>query len=99
MGYTISRTNFLSGGGCASAKYSVKCSYKLVWHLEKNGKFSVKSVYHIARKDCEIIGITAESSGAQKRDLVLWKKLWSTCVPPKVKICVWRGFLDALPTR
>lgn len=28
-----------------------------------------------------------------------WKKLRDTCVPGKVKICVWRVCLDALPTR
>lgn len=72
---------------------------KLVWHWEKNGKFSIRSAYHIARKDCEIMRITMESLGAQDGDLVLWKRLWSACVPPKVKICVWRGCLDALPMR
>lgn len=48
---------------------------KLVWHWKKNGKFSVRSAYHIAMKDSEIMGITSKSSGAQEGDLVLWNKL------------------------
>lgn len=29
---------------------------------------------------------------------MLWRKLWGARVPGKVKICVWRGCQDGLPT-
>lgn len=28
----------------------------------------------------------------------LWNKLWAACVPPKVKIGVWKIALDIIPT-
>lgn len=47
---------------------------------------------HVAR------GIVSASLLDDGRDR-LWRKLWNACVPGKVKICVWRACLDALPTK
>ena len=62
-----------------------------VWHYDLHGKFTVLSAYHVARR---IIATTGEghagshSATSNSREK-LWKKLWSACVPGKVKICVW----------
>lgn len=71
-----------------------------IWHYERNGKFTVRSAYHVAR--CINVsngdGVTASSSSTSFAGEKLWKKLWSACVPGKVKICAWHECLDSLPT-
>lgn len=69
----------------------------LIWHYEHQGRFTVKSAYHIA---CSWIQPT--NNGASSSTLssnMLWSKLWNANVPPKVKICVWRLLNEQCPTR
>ena len=73
-----------------------------VWHYELNGKFTVRSAYHVARELNEaneegVIGYSSSSTSSM--GVKFWKKLWNACVLGKVKICVWRACVDALPTR
>lgn len=71
-----------------------------IWHYEQNGKFSVRSTYHVARciNFSNGDGVTTSSSSSNFAREKLWKKLWSACVPGKVKICVWFACLGSLPT-
>ncbi|KAB2605937.1 S ribonuclease [Pyrus ussuriensis x Pyrus communis] len=72
---------------------------RLIWVAEKDGLFSTKSAYLVARTGGNVGGeetTTSEMDGELKH---MWKALWRACVPEKVKICVWRCCLDALPTR
>lgn len=33
---------------------------RLIWHHEKNGRFSVLSAYHVARQDVSLMGVETE---------------------------------------
>lgn len=72
-----------------------------IWHYERHGKFSVRSAYHVARVIISAIGVGASFSASIFDDGQdkLWRKLWNACVPGKVKICVWRACIEALPTK
>ena len=69
----------------------------VVWMHTKNGKYSVKSGYHLARK------VMRNDDGVGNSDRVggqqIWKKIWQLHVPSKIKIFGWRACQDILPTR
>jgi hypothetical protein len=54
------------------------------WKFEKNGKFSVKSVYN---------GLTKNDSG------LYHKRIWKGKIPPKIKIFLWLLTNDAILTK
>ena len=69
----------------------------IVWLQNKNGVYSVRSGYHLARKvmrkDNE-----AESSRRAEGQLI-WKTLWKMRVPSKLKVFCWRACHEILPTQ
>ncbi|KAM5584938.1 hypothetical protein ABKV19_004355 [Rosa sericea] len=67
------------------------------WKPEKNGKYTVLSAYWIARQQVMGEFLTSTSSGNPYE--ALWKKIWNTRIPGKVKICLWRAANNILPTR
>jgi ribonuclease HI len=58
------------------------------WTLENHGMFTVRSAYNLAL-DLKN-GTPPNSSSCQNGDRNLWKVIWSTNVPPKVKIFTWK---------
>ena len=70
---------------------------KLIWTGTPNGKFSVRSAYHL------LFGETNSSSGSSSSggslDRHLWSNIWSSQVQPKIRLFMWRACLDILPTR
>lgn len=69
------------------------CYDELVWHFEAAIAYLVKSGYKLAfslLNDCSCLGASVE--------FVWWRKLWLLKIPSKVKICLWRAFLDAFLT-
>ncbi|CAJ2632963.1 unnamed protein product [Trifolium pratense] len=64
---------------------------KLVWKLEQDGFYSVRSAY----KQC------VNDAGYQDRHGVAgqWNNIWHAKIPPKVKNLIWRIGRDVLPTR
>lgn len=71
----------------------------IIWVAEKNGMFSTKKCFFLARSCGEICGDESTGSVMNSETQFIWKALWRACVPRKVKICVWRGCMNALPTR
>lgn len=70
----------------------------LAWHYEKSGIFSVRSAYRLAwlnkfHPDGE--GSSRETDG----DRSIWRRIWSTPVPPKVRIFAWRLARNYLATQ
>ncbi|XP_028946850.2 uncharacterized protein [Malus domestica] len=57
-----------------------------VWHYEGNGKFIVRSAYHVVRgiNVANGEGVTGSSSSSSIVGEQFWKKLWSACVPRKL---------------
>jgi hypothetical protein len=68
---------------------------KLIWNESKDGKFSVRSAYHLG------LCINDLSKGQCSRGLekLIWKFLWSLKVPNQVKASTWRACHDILPTK
>ncbi|KAK9995675.1 hypothetical protein SO802_020361 [Lithocarpus litseifolius] len=69
----------------------------VVWLHTKNGKYSVKFGYHVARKvmrNDDGVGSLVGVGGQQ-----IWKKIWQLHVPNKIKIYEWRACQDILPSR
>lgn len=72
-----------------------------IWHFEHDGKFSMRSAYHVARSIGSNAAVGASRSASVNDDgrTKLLRRVWNVCVRGKVKICVWRVCLDALPTK
>ncbi|XP_075636927.1 uncharacterized protein LOC142609203 [Castanea sativa] len=68
----------------------------ILWLHNKNGKFSVKSAYKLARQ-IQLHGDRAETSSGCARKKI-WPVLWKLKIPNKVKIFGWRACHDILPT-
>lgn len=65
---------------------------KLIWRLERNGRFSIKYAYHtshqlkIGRKE------RAESSHTREQQKWMWEKLWKLPIKNKLKHFGWKCF-------
>ncbi|KAK4389823.1 putative ribonuclease H protein [Sesamum angolense] len=68
----------------------------MVWHYNKNGKFSVKSASHLAQS----IALENRSplDGQCSTRSSNWQFIWSTKVPNKIKVFLWRLCREAIPT-
>jgi hypothetical protein len=69
---------------------------KLVWAHTKNGEYSVKSGYHLAKERFE-----ADQGSCSNRDRnkSLWRDIWNIRVPNATKIFLWKACADILPTK
>ena len=69
---------------------------KLVWTTAANGKFSVKSVYHLARNG------KGKDKG-ENSDLspmkCFWQKLWRARILAKIRALGWKACQNILPTK
>ena len=72
---------------------------ELIWMKAPKGIFKTKSAYFVARSCSEICDDIPNGSAMTAEIQFLWKALWRAKVPCKVKICIWRSCLNALPTR
>ncbi|CAN0915917.1 Putative ribonuclease H protein At1g65750, partial [Linum grandiflorum] len=62
-----------------------------IWRFEKQGKYSVRSAYHVAIDKRSIIPTLTVVGG--------WKTLWNAKLPPKMKQLLWRLAHGVVPTR
>ncbi|XP_059439185.1 uncharacterized protein LOC132171798 [Corylus avellana] len=69
---------------------------KLIWGETKNGLFSVKSAYHLA-KELEDRSKAECSTGMYRSEV--WKMIWKLKVPNVEKVFLWRACHDILPTK
>ncbi|KAK0591707.1 hypothetical protein LWI29_006682 [Acer saccharum] len=65
----------------------------LLWHFEKDGRYSVRSGYRVGR----FLSGTPSSSGLDE-SISWWKALWRLKIPPKIKVFLWRASNHWLPT-
>ncbi|KAL0413622.1 UNVERIFIED_CONTAM: hypothetical protein Sradi_1563900 [Sesamum radiatum] len=70
------------------------CDDLPVWHFSKDGRFSVKSAYCVAR-DIEEQRAPNTSFNSSKPK---WGFLWSSPVPNKIKVFAWKLCKNAIPT-
>jgi len=64
---------------------------QLIWRLEKNGQYSVKSTYHLCTENI------ADNSHLYR--VGNWGNIWKLKVPSKVKNLIWRICRGCLTTR
>ena len=69
---------------------------QLIWHATKNGKYSVRSGYHLLLQEEHISN--PGSSRLWNSD-PLWKTIWSMRVPAKFRSFLWRACHDSLPSK
>ncbi|CAN1806221.1 Transposon TX1 uncharacterized 149 kDa protein [Linum perenne] len=67
---------------------------KWLWHKDRKGRFSVKSCYRLMKEGHQRPRNPEELS--RERD---WRWLWQLPIPSKVKLFLWRGCCNLLPTR
>jgi hypothetical protein len=75
------------------------CHDFLAWHYEKTGEFSVKSAYRLAYNLQHGVRWKAGSSASKDNSRNVWKPIWNSNVPSKVKIFGWRAASDNLATK
>ncbi|KAM2136986.1 hypothetical protein ACFX1Q_009211 [Malus domestica] len=69
--------------------------YRLVWHYDERGLYSVKSGYRVARQWLQSVN----SSVSYSTNGNAYEKLWKAHIPPKVKNFTYRVCHDILPTK
>ena len=69
----------------------------VVWQHNKQGVYSVRSGYHVARQIMNDEHRVETSTGPVGGKL--WTTIWKTNVPNKIKVFSWRACHDILPTR
>jgi hypothetical protein len=67
----------------------------LVWQGEKDGRYSVRSAYHLLGEERR--RLLPGSSTAPNDNL--WQKIWHVQLPNRVRNFVWRLAKNILPTR
>lgn len=72
-----------------------KTSDILVWVGNKNGDFTVRSAYHMA-KESSIVDQGSSSNSTHKAQL--WKTTWQISRPRAVKMFLWKACSNILPT-
>ena len=65
----------------------------IIWLHNSKGKFSVKSVYHVARN----LGDRTGTSGSYA-EWKVWATIWKLKLPNKIKIIGWWAYHEILPT-
>jgi hypothetical protein len=71
------------------------------WPYTKNGAYSVRSAYHLARTEAFYLARSMPKQGlssTREDEAPLWKKLWAIKAPGKMKITLWRFIHDCLPS-
>ena len=69
----------------------------LFWLHNREGKYTVKSGYHIARqiwKEAQSQGECSTGTGVSP----VWGKIWKLHIPNKIKVFGWRACQNILPT-
>jgi hypothetical protein len=71
------------------------------WPHTKNGRYSVRSAYNMARANIfhrAQSGLGRGLSSRLEQEEKGWKKIWAVHAPQKMKIVLWRLAHDCLPT-
>ncbi|KAK6122177.1 hypothetical protein DH2020_044081 [Rehmannia glutinosa] len=73
---------------------------QLVWHFTRNGKYSVKTGYHLAKRHYYLKTEESKGGGSSgSHDKPPWLFIWSSNIPEKIKLSVWRLATNSLPLR
>ena len=70
----------------------------LAWSFTKNGRYNVKSEYHVA-KQLRLAENNSGKASVQPSNISLWSRIWKARVPNKFRIFSWRACHNILPTK
>ncbi|OMO50989.1 reverse transcriptase [Corchorus capsularis] len=70
---------------------------RLIWPFNSDGRYSVKSGYHSAKDQMEKQANRSSSSSHIVNDNV-WRSVWKTTGPNKVRNFLWKAVINRLPT-
>ena len=82
---------------CAIPLSRRQVSDSVYWKYNKDGIFTVKSAYKVARALLKKVDWAESSSGS--RGSRVWAAIWKLQIPNKIKVFGWRACHDILPTR
>ncbi|KAL6961204.1 hypothetical protein U1Q18_052490 [Sarracenia purpurea var. burkii] len=72
---------------------------QLIWFHTKDGKYTVKTGYWLAREmEEENSNRRIDYGQSSQQTGNWWTGLWNLVIPPKIKIFLWRAYKNALPT-
>jgi hypothetical protein len=69
---------------------------KLIWAGTKNGRFSVRSAYHLEVKRRNRGNWSTSSVHSA---IPIWRRLWNLKLPRYILVFLWRACNDILPTK
>ncbi|KAK6151721.1 hypothetical protein DH2020_014356 [Rehmannia glutinosa] len=69
---------------------------KIMWHYTKNGIYSVKTGYRVAK---QAQGLSCDSTSSSGNDCKIWRWMWRLEIPPEVKIFLWKCLKNILPVK
>lgn len=72
---------------------SIDIDDKVVWHYSRDGRFTVRSCYHLISNLSNGRGATTTSGLEDMK----WKEIRSLPVPPKIRMFIWRACMGILP--
>ena len=70
----------------------------LAWSFTKNGRYYVKSGYHVA-KQLRLVKTNSGEALVQPSNISLWSRIWKARDPNKIRIFSWRACHNILPTK
>ncbi|GLT60633.1 hypothetical protein SLA2020_333910 [Shorea laevis] len=70
---------------------------RLIWHFTRNGEFTIRSAYQLARKNG--FGLFPLTNFQVSLFPSFLKSIWKLGVPPKIKIFMWKVLTNALPVK
>lgn len=68
----------------------------LVWHYSKDGRFTVRSCYHLIMQRSGMFEAAEEGSSSGVTQ-VEWKAIWRLKLPPRVRMFIWRACMGIIP--
>ena len=93
------RTNFLPYDADAIAKIPLSDRAppdRLIWHATRDGNYTVHSGYHMLLQNSRNSNPDCSRQGEHDP---LWKTIWASSVPAKVKTFLWKACHESLPTK
>lgn len=68
---------------------------RLVWHYSNDGRYSVRSCYHMEGSSGQASGSSRD--GMSGEPAINWQVIWSLNLPPKIRVFMWRACKGFLP--
>lgn len=79
--------------------YVLASEDRVLWHFDRKGTYNVKSDYNVARSTQGVHLQASSSRGTGMGTGKLWNKIWQACIPPNIRVFIWRLLKCIIPTK